>query len=694
MAGVVGLREVRYGYDGRRTTWTPPTDTRNPYFDFDPSKCIVCSRCVRACDEVQGTFALTIEGRGFDSKVVGRRGRVVHGLRVRVAAAPACRPARPPRCRRSRSIELGMPTRSVITTCAYCGVGCSFKAELQGDELVRMVPYKDGGANEGHSCVKGRFAFGLRHPPGPGARARWSATRSTTRGARSSGTRRSATRRTPDAGDPGSGTARARSAASPRRAARTKRSTSSRRWSAPRSATTTSTPARGSATRRPATGSSRPSASRPARRTSARSTQADVIMVIGANPTDGHPVFASRMKRRLREGAKLIVVDPRRIDLVRSPHIEADAPPPAAARHQRRGHQRDGPRRRHRGPRRPGVRRRALRGTFDEWAEFIARPENSPEAMEPITGVPAAELRAAARLYATGAERRRSTTASASPSTARARRWSWAWPTSRWRPATSAATASASTRCAARTTCRAPATWARSRTSCPATGTCPTTRCARSSRSCGARTMLRRAGAAHPEHVRRRDRRHLPRPVRPGRGHRAVRPEHPARHGRARARWSSSSCRTCSSTRPPSSPTCSCPGTSFLEKDGTFTNAERRINRVRAGDGAARRGKQEWEIVCEIATAMGYPMHYDHAEPDHGRDRRAHTDVRRRLVRQARRGRQRPVAVQRRGPRGHADHARGRVRARQGPLRRDRRTCRPTSAAPASSRCCSRPAGS
>ena len=58
-----------------------------------------------------------------------------------------------------------MPTRSVLTTCAYCGVGCSFKAELRGDEVVRMVPYKDGGANEGHSCVKGRFACGYATHP-------------------------------------------------------------------------------------------------------------------------------------------------------------------------------------------------------------------------------------------------------------------------------------------------------------------------------------------------------------------------------------------------------------------------------------------------------------------------------------------------------------------------------------------------
>ena len=71
------------------------------------------------------------------------------------------------------------------------------------------------------------------------------------------------------------------------------------------------------------------------------------------------------------------------------------------------------------------------------------------------------------------------------------------------------------------------------------------------------------------------------------------------------------------------------PGTSFLEKDGTFTNAERRINRVRPVM-APRTGKHEWEIVCEVAQAMGYPMHYDDAAPDHGRDRSAHhADLRR-----------------------------------------------------------------
>ncbi len=129
----------------------------------------------------------------------------------------------------------------------------------------------------------------------------------------------------------------------------------------------------------------------------------DVILVIGANPTDGHPVFGSRMKRRLRQGAKLIVIDPRRTDLVRSPHVEAD----------------------YHLPLRPGtnvavlsalahvivteglvneafVRERCDWDEFQHWAEFVAQERNSPEFLEPVTGVPADLVRGAARLYATG----------------------------------------------------------------------------------------------------------------------------------------------------------------------------------------------------------------------------------------------------------------------------------------------------
>ena len=154
-----GSTQVRYGTDGHEPPARREVDDSNPYFTFDASACIVCSRCVRACDEIQGTFALTISGRGFDSQVAASAGETFMGSEC--VSCGACVQACPTTALEEKTVvELGMPTRSVLTTCAYCGVGCSFKAEMRGDEVVRMVPYKDGGANEGHSCVKGRFAWG------------------------------------------------------------------------------------------------------------------------------------------------------------------------------------------------------------------------------------------------------------------------------------------------------------------------------------------------------------------------------------------------------------------------------------------------------------------------------------------------------------------------------------------------------
>jgi formate dehydrogenase major subunit len=158
MAGAVGLREVRYGMEGANHL-TAEKDESNPYFTFDPSKCIVCSRCVRACEEVQGTFALSITDRGFAAKVSA--GMNESFLESECVSCGACVQACPTATLTEKTIiDAGQPDRVVKTTCAYCGVGCSFRAEMKGNDVVRMVPDMDGGANEGHSCVKGRFAWG------------------------------------------------------------------------------------------------------------------------------------------------------------------------------------------------------------------------------------------------------------------------------------------------------------------------------------------------------------------------------------------------------------------------------------------------------------------------------------------------------------------------------------------------------
>ena len=247
VAGAVGLRDVRYenGADHLGAT----IDTSNPYFQFDPSKCIVCSRCVRACDEVQGTLALTIDGRGFASKVATNSESFFDSECV---SCGACVQACPTATLIEKSVvEHGVPDRSVDTTCAYCGVGCSFRAEVKGDTVVRMVPHKDGKANHGHSCVKGRFAWGYANHTD---RITTPMVRESTDDAwREVEWQEAIDYAASRLKDIQAKYGRKSIGASPRRAVPTRRSGWCRRWCAPRSATTTSTPAPGSATPPPAT---------------------------------------------------------------------------------------------------------------------------------------------------------------------------------------------------------------------------------------------------------------------------------------------------------------------------------------------------------------------------------------------------------------------------------------------------------
>ncbi len=400
MAGVTGLRNVRYGFDGENHL-KAEKDESNPYFTYDPSKCIVCNRCVRACEETQGTFALTISGRGFASRV--SPGQDQPFMESECVSCGACVEACPTATLQEKSvIELGQPEHSVITTCAYCGVGCGFKAEMKGNEVVRMVPWKDGQANEGHSCVKGRFAWGYATHADrilkPMVRAKitdpWrEVSWDEAIGHAASEFRRLQAQHGADAiGGITSSRCTNEEAYLVQKLVRAafgnnNVDTCARVCHSPTGYGLKQTLGESAGTQ-----------------TFRSVEKADVIMVIGANPTDGHPVFASRMKRRLRDGAKLIVVDPRRIDLVRSPHIEA-------AHHLQL---------------RPGtnvavinalahvvvteglvdepfVTARCEAKSFDEWRAFVARPEHSPEATEALTGVPAAEIRGAARLYAQAA---------------------------------------------------------------------------------------------------------------------------------------------------------------------------------------------------------------------------------------------------------------------------------------------------
>ncbi len=399
MAGAVGLREVRYGYEGENHLKAEKDET-NPYFTFDPSKCIVCSRCVRACEETQGTFALTIEGRGFGSKVSAGNKDFMDSECV---SCGACVQACPTATLMEKTvIEAGTPEHSIITTCAYCGVGCSFNAEMKGEEVVRMSPNKDGGANHGHSCVKGRFAWGYathkdrittpmirKNITDPWQEVSWDEAINYA----ASEIKRIEAKYGKDAmGGITSSRCTNEEVYVTQKLVRAVFGTNNvdtcaRVCHSPTGYGLKQTLGESAGTQ-----------------TFDSVMKSDVIMIIGANPTDGHPVFASQMKRRLREGAKLIIADPRAIDLVEnSPHVHADyhlnlRPGTNVALISALAHvvvteglvKED------------FVKARCERDSFVAWRDFVAKPENSPEALEKELGVKAQTMREAARLFATG----------------------------------------------------------------------------------------------------------------------------------------------------------------------------------------------------------------------------------------------------------------------------------------------------
>ncbi len=607
LATRVGAAEVRYGL-GRQHVHEA-TDSSNPYFDYDPAACIVCSRCVRACNDIQGTFALTVEGRGFDSRITPGGADF---LSSECVSCGACVQACPTDALAEKSlVELGMPTRSVDTTCAYCGVGCSFRAEVSGEgddaRVVRMVPSKDGGANEGHSCVKGRFAYGYAshddrqlHPM----------VRDTIADEWRTVSWEEAISRVAEGfraiqAEHGVG---AIGGISSSRCTNEEVYVVQKMVRAAFGNNNIDTCAR--VCHSPTGYGLNQTFGTSAGTQDFKSVEsADVMLLIGANPTDAHPVFASRMKRRLRQGAQIVVADPRRIDLVRTPHVEAA----------------------HHLPVLPGSNvafvnamahtivteglhddefLRSRCENVDQYLAFIARDENSPEATAAATGVPPDRLREAARLFA------------AAPNAA----IYYGLGVTEHSQGSTMVMGMANLAMVTGNIGRA------------GVGVNPLRGQNNVQGSCDMGSFPHELPGYR--HVSRDEVRDIYESLwgvrlqsQPGlripnmfdsaiggsfrglfvQGEDIAQSDPNTQHVEAAlsamdlvvvqdlflnetARFAH----------------VFLPGSSFLEKDGTFTNAERRINRVRPVF-PSRVGKDEWRVVCEIAQAMGYDMHYDSA---------------------------------------------------------------------------------
>jgi formate dehydrogenase major subunit len=607
VAAEVGVQESRFGPGGANHL-DLVMDQSNPYFNFDPAKCIQCSRCVRACEETQGTFALTVDGRGFASTIAASE--AVDFFESECVSCGACVAACPTASLIEREVaERGLPSRTVDTTCAYCGVGCSLRAELRGDDVVRMVPLKDGGANDGHACVKGRFAWGyaahadrvldplVRDDPADEWRqVGWD------EAIEFAAMRLKRIQREHGIGAIGG--------ISSSRCTNEEVFVVQKMVRAAFGNNNIDTCAR--VCHSPTGYGLKQTFGASAGTQDFRSVEhADAILLIGANPTDAHPVFASRMKRRLRAGAKLIVVDPRRIDMVRSPHIEA-------AHHLQV---------------KPGanvalvnalahvivcegledekfVAQRCNEASYVRWREFITAAAHSPEQLETITGVPADQLRSAARLYA---------------KSERAAIYYGLGVTEHSQGSTMVMG-------------MANLAMATGNIGRDGVGVNPLRGQNNVQGACDMGSFPHELPGYR--HVSDTDVRELFESVWQANleaepGLRIPNMFAAARGGRFRGLFiqgedvAQSDPDTQHVHAALSSLDCLIvqdlflnetakfahvflPGTSFLEKDGTFTNAERRINRVRPVT-APRTGLSEWEVVCRLGTAMGYPMDYGSA---------------------------------------------------------------------------------
>ncbi len=387
LALALGVKEVRYPNHLHRKR-AAARDDSNPFFTFENAACISCARCVRACDEIQGTFALTMVERGFDARPMAGGGSFAASNCV---SCGACVKECPTGALQEKSVaQWGSPTKTVRTTCAYCGVGCSFDAGVKDGHVVSMVPVDDGPSNAGHACMKGRFGWDYIYA--------------------------SDRLQKPQIREGDRWVQMAWPAALDRLAAEFMRI---KNFHGPDALAVISS-SRGtneenylfakfvrcvlgtnhidncarvchSAT---VTGMMETVGTSAATNSIEDLDHAKLILVVGANPAESHPVIGARIKQAVRRGVPLIVVDPRRTELARLADIHVQLHPGTnVALLNGLGH--------------VIVQERLLNARFieartegvEEWLEAVA--PCTPEKTEEVTGVPAALIRDTARRYAT-----------------------------------------------------------------------------------------------------------------------------------------------------------------------------------------------------------------------------------------------------------------------------------------------------
>jgi formate dehydrogenase major subunit len=600
LAKAYGVKDIRYRPGAERA---PIIDDSSPFFTFDNRRCISCARCVRACDEIQPAFAVSMVGAGFairpawGSAGLDGPGGIASSTCV---SCGACVKECPTGALTEKTVLCqGTPTSAVRTTCAYCGVGCAFEAGLRDGRVVSMVPADDGPSNQGHACLKGRFGWTYNYAEdrvtepllrdGAGwKRVGWDEALDFVA--------RSFSRLRDEAGPD------AVAAISSSRGTNEENYLFGKFIRCVLGTNHIDNCARvcHSAT---VTGMMETFGASAATNSIRDLDAANLILVAGANPTESHPVLGAKLLQLARRGVPLIVIDPRRTEIARAATLHLQL--------------------------RPGTNVALLNGLghviaaegladqafiaartegFAEWRSTVE--DYPPERAAQLAGVPAEDIRRAARMYATSG---------ASLSVHGLGMTEHRWGSHGVMALCNLALATGNV--GRPGTGINPLRGQNNVQGASDSGCLPT-------HYVGYQPLDDPAVAARHEAV-------TGRPLPTRRGMKIPDMWDAALDGRLKALWITGY--DVAQTDPNSKKVrealgrLEClvvqdlfmsqtaqfahlvlPGASFLEKDGTFTNLERRIQRIRKAVDPPKGVLPDWQVVCEVATRMGFPMRYEH----------------------------------------------------------------------------------
>ncbi len=166
VAVATGVREIRFVNAAKSADTLPEVsfDSSHPYMRMDLTKCIDCNRCIRVCDEIQGEQVLSAAGRGFNSRII--KGQDVTFAESDCVSCGACAQTCPTGAISDVfRANLTADAEKIRTVCSYCGVGCNLDVSVKDNKIQSIEAPEDAAVNAGHTCLKGRYAWRFYNHP-------------------------------------------------------------------------------------------------------------------------------------------------------------------------------------------------------------------------------------------------------------------------------------------------------------------------------------------------------------------------------------------------------------------------------------------------------------------------------------------------------------------------------------------------